>query len=122
MPMKRMRNLKFVVFVLLLIVFTLPPHSRAQETAKEPTAATAGLDRLRQEGRDAFYAGDYQTALEKWQAGLEQTRALNDKQYISRFLNNIGAVYDALGQYREASMSFQSSLDIDAALGTLDSL
>jgi CHAT domain-containing protein len=41
------------------------------------------LDRLQEEGKKAFYAADYSTALAKWQAGLQQAREIGDKRYIS---------------------------------------
>ena len=70
------------------------------------------LDSLQEEGAKAYYAVDYPTALEKWQAGLDKARELGDRSYISQFINNLGMVYNDLGQYQTALDSFQQSLTI----------
>jgi tetratricopeptide (TPR) repeat protein len=67
---------------------------------------------LEKEGIEAFNASDYATALEKWQAGLERARDLDDKRYTGQFLYNIGLAYDKLNQYQEALDSYQQALGI----------
>jgi CHAT domain-containing protein/Tfp pilus assembly protein PilF len=75
------------------------------------------LDRLEEEGVKAFYKSDYQTALEKWETGLEQAREIDDKRYISHFLSNLGVVYSNLGQYRKALDYYQQGLEIQREIG-----
>jgi len=113
-----MRYLKIFALVFLLITLEIPSGVGAQETAGKHTAATeATLTRLYQEGAKAYHAADYHTTLEKWQAGLNQARALNNKQYISAFLGNIGTVYWILGQYEQALGNFEQALAIHRELG-----
>ncbi len=78
---------------------------------------SSALNRLQKEGKEAYYAADYPTALEKWQLGLEKAQELGDKSYISQFLGNIGAVYLNLGQYPKALDAYQQALAIDKELG-----
>jgi CHAT domain-containing protein/Tfp pilus assembly protein PilF len=75
------------------------------------------LDRLDEEGVKAFYKSDYQTALEKWETGLQQAREIDDKRYISHFLSNLGMVYNNLGEYRRALDYYQQALEIQREIG-----
>ena len=110
--------MKKIVCVFLLIALAMPLWGWAQDAAKEPAAAAqAELDRLHEEAKQACYAADYQTALQKWQVGLEQARALNDKRYISQFLTGIGVVYWSLGQYQEALTYSKQALVIAREIG-----
>jgi tetratricopeptide (TPR) repeat protein len=90
----------------------MPPGVEAQAKATEAT-----LNRLFQEGAQAYQAADYRTALEKWQAGLNQARALGNKQYSSQLLMNIGLVYWYLGQYEQALVSLEQASIIFRELG-----
>lgn len=72
---------------------------------------------LQKEGEQAHYASDYQTALKKWQAGLEQAHSLNDKLSISQFLSNIGMMYRHFGQYQQALKYYKQALAIARELG-----
>ena len=103
-----MRYAKTIVFVCMFMVLTMmSPWVAAQETATQ-----AALDRLLQEGINAYYASDYQTALQKWQAGLDQARTLNEIHYIGNFLDNIGSVYESRGQYEKALTFHKQALMI----------
>jgi tetratricopeptide (TPR) repeat protein len=71
------------------------------------------LDRLQEEGKEAYYAADYPTALEKFEHGLKKARELGDKGYISQFIGSIGVVYGDLGQYPKALAYYQQALAIE---------
>ena len=73
--------------------------------------------RFAKEGSEAYNASDYATALEKWQAALEQARNAEDKKTIGDLLYNIGLVYDRLGQYQEALDHYQQSLEVRRKIG-----
>ncbi len=87
-----MRYLKIIVFMFMLMALGIPPGVKAQETVTEHTGEVEILDRLHEEAKKAYYVADYPTALEKWQAGLNRARTLNNKRYISGFLGKIGEV------------------------------
>jgi tetratricopeptide (TPR) repeat protein/CHAT domain-containing protein len=92
----------------------LPPDLLAQV---EQSRNFPGLDRLQEEGKQAYYQSNYPLALNKWQAGLDQARKLADKRYISLFISNLGSAYDNLGQYTKALEHHQQALAIDKELG-----
>ncbi len=75
------------------------------------------LDRLQEEGKKAYYAADYPTALKKWKQGLNLSRQAENKQDISVFLGNIGVVYDNLGSYPKALEYYQQALAIHQEIG-----
>lgn len=75
------------------------------------------LDRIQNEGKQAYSQFNYSFALEKWEGGLTQARHLGDKRYISQFLGNLGMVYRDLGQYDKALEYHQLSLTIYKELG-----
>jgi tetratricopeptide (TPR) repeat protein len=60
------------------------------------------LQQLYQEGTQAYSTADYATALEKWQAALQQAQTLKNPQYSSQLLMNIGVVHWFLANYEEA--------------------
>jgi tetratricopeptide (TPR) repeat protein len=72
---------------------------------------------LQKEGHQACAKYDYHTALEKWEVGLKQARELNDKFYISQFVNDIGTVYQQLGQYQKALEYYEQVLAINIDVG-----
>ena len=110
--------MKKIICLLFVLVLGILQGGCVQERAKQPTPSPkAALDRLNQEGIDAFYTADYQTALYKWQTGLKQARALNDKPYINKFLSNLGNVYLDLGQYQQALEHFEQALAIAREFG-----
>jgi len=61
-------------------------------------------------GEQAYYDADYPTALEKWQAGIEEAHLLGNKRYIGQFLTKLGMVYENLGQYQTALDYYQRAL------------
>ena len=67
---------------------------------------------LAKEGSEAYNASDYPTALEKWQAGLEQARTSENKKDEGMFLHNIGLVYDRMSHYQDALDYYQHALEI----------
>ena len=74
---------------------------------------------LRKEGEQAAETGDYATALQKWQIGLEYARLLEDKKYISAFLGNIGEAAERFRQYEEAITYHQEALQIHRKIGDM---
>jgi len=100
---------KTFILTLTLIIFSvtgLPAEEISQQ-----------LDQLNEEATQAFYAADYPTALEKWEAGLKKAREIGDKDYISKFIGNLGVVYDDLGQYQKALDYHQQALKIRREIG-----
>ena len=93
-----MRSVHRIFIMMMLMVWAASLPSDAQEK----TASEAALQRLFQEGAQSYQLADYHTALEKWQAALEQARMLDNKQYSSQLLMNIGVIYWSLGQYEQA--------------------
>ncbi|OQW90402.1 MAG: hypothetical protein BWK79_19985, partial [Beggiatoa sp. IS2] len=75
------------------------------------------LERLQEEGEQAYSQSKYPLAVEKWQIGLERSQELKDKRYISRFLGNLGAIYLHLEQYSTALEYYKKVLVIDKEIG-----
>ena len=117
-----MRYRKIIVYVLLLLIYFgirilwVEIQYRKTEKNRERRVAVEVLNLLHETGEKAYNASNYQTALQKWQAGLNQARSLDDKQYISQFLINIGIVYDNLGQYEQALEYYEQALSIHREL------
>ncbi len=105
------------LIIILLILFVLSLHVNAQETTGEKTTSEATLNRLFQEGAQSYQLADYRTALEKWQAALEQARILDNKQYSSQLLMNIGVLQWRLGQYEPALASLEQAAEVFRELG-----
>ncbi|MDM8547043.1 tetratricopeptide repeat protein [Candidatus Venteria ishoeyi] len=77
----------------------------------------AELQRLHREAEQAWNHSDYPTALEKWEQGLKLARQLKNRQAISAFIGNLGAVYDDLGQYAKALEYYEQALAIHREIG-----
>ncbi|MDM8561643.1 tetratricopeptide repeat protein [Candidatus Parabeggiatoa sp. HSG14] len=71
------------------------------------------LNHLNKEAKQAYYAYDYSTALEKWEQALNLARQTKNHQAMSIFLGNLGKVYKKLGQYQQALKLYQQALEID---------
>ena len=87
-----MAQLKHANVIIILIVLVIPLSLDAQEMTGQKPASEAALNQLFQEGAQAYQAADYRTALEKWQAALNQARMLGNKPYSSQLLMNIGVL------------------------------
>jgi tetratricopeptide (TPR) repeat protein len=79
-----------------------PPSAGQPQKPAAPTPQEQELDRLGQEGGQAYSRGDYAAAEKAYQAGLGKAQELGDKTRISRFLNSLGNVYFRLGQFDRA--------------------
>ncbi len=79
----------------------------------EAIEQTKLLDQLHEEAKQAFVAADYSTALTKWQSALNQARLLNQPEYISKFLVNLGVIHYQQGHYQPALHHYQQALAID---------
>jgi tetratricopeptide (TPR) repeat protein/CHAT domain-containing protein len=79
----------------------------------EAIEQTKLLDQLHEEAKQAFVAADYSTALTKWQSALNQARLLNQPEYISKFLVNLGVIHYQQGHYQSALHHYQQALTID---------
>ena len=79
----------------------------------ETVESTKMLEQLHEEAKQAFFAADYQTALTKWQSALKQANFLNNKEYISKCLVNIGVIHYQQGDYQLALRHYQQALAID---------
>jgi tetratricopeptide (TPR) repeat protein/CHAT domain-containing protein len=101
-----------IVCLRMILLLGLSQGVYAQEPVYE-----ADLQRLLQEGKDASSLFDYSIALEKWQAGLSQAQALDNRQYISQFLFQIGLVYTDLGQYERALEYYEQALVVRREIG-----
>ena len=75
------------------------------------------MNRLQEEGKKAFYAAKYPEAIAKWQKGLELAKKAGNKKYVSRFVGNIGVVFQNLGQYDRALSYYEQALAIDREIG-----
>jgi len=96
-----------LLLVTLVVASTLAPMlaQAAPPTQEEDRKAQA--DALYDEGMGQYYAGEYQTALEKWHAALEIYREIGNRKGERHSLTSIGVVYSDLGQYEEAIRSKQ---------------
>ena len=90
------------------------PSSKPVTTADQSSTDT---DRLHQEAKQAFFAGDYATALTQWETALNLARTQGQKADISKFLVNIGTIYHYLGQVPKALNAYQQAQIIDNQLG-----
>ena len=97
-----MQRVHRTIVMMMLIMWIIVLNLGAQERTAEEAVSQATLDRLFQEGAQFYQIADYRAALEKWEAALEQARALNKPHYSSQLLMNIGVIYWSLGQYDQA--------------------
>jgi len=88
-----------------------------RQALSDDNDSRSALTRLQEAGENAYYIGDYPTALEKWHNGLKKAQEQGNKTYISQFLGNLGVVYKNLGQYPKALEYYQQALAMDKALG-----
>jgi tetratricopeptide (TPR) repeat protein len=81
---------------------TPPPESTKSRQVKLDDRTLFTLNRLLEEGKEAFHIADYPTALKKWEEGLNLARQAKNQQAIGMFFANIGVVYRNLGDYPKA--------------------
>jgi Tfp pilus assembly protein PilF len=95
--------MKCLVSIITIFLLIFAQGICAQEgTEPQHEDINPTLDPVFQTGMKAFEESDYQTALEHWEAGLDQARDLEDTRYIMKFLSAIGSVYQAKGDMQQA--------------------
>ncbi|MCG8364547.1 MAG: tetratricopeptide repeat protein [Pseudanabaenales cyanobacterium] len=99
----------------------LPEDWRTLRLAQaDPTdARQTEADQLLEQGRQQFRVSQFRAALQSWQAALEIYRELGDQAGEGKTLNNIGLVYQNLGDYDypQALDTYQQSLAITREIG-----
>jgi tetratricopeptide (TPR) repeat protein len=80
-------------------------------------AFASEMVRLWDEGKKAYYAGQYKEAAARWEAGLKLAKEAGDKQGAGTFLTWISAVYSDLGQYAKSLEYCQQALTIHREIG-----
>ena len=103
-----MHKLKTITLALMLIIFSVV-GLRAEEVSL--------LQRLLDEGKQAYYIADYPTALKKLEQGLNLARQAEHQQAIAVFIGNLGVVYRNLGDYPKALEYYQQALKIKKEIG-----
>jgi tetratricopeptide (TPR) repeat protein len=103
--------MEFKFFLLRLFLIVLPGTNLFAESE------IAVMDRLQEEGKQAYYRSDYSAAIEEWQQGLDMAQKFGNKKYISRFIGNIGIVFRNLGEYDKALSHYQQALAIKREIG-----
>ncbi|HWN83410.1 MAG TPA: tetratricopeptide repeat protein, partial [Candidatus Udaeobacter sp.] len=78
----------------------------------------AGIGRaLNHLANSAFSRGDFQTAHDLYQEGLQICYRIKDRRAISQALTNLGSVANSLGNYAEARARYTESLAIKREVG-----
>jgi CHAT domain-containing protein/Flp pilus assembly protein TadD len=90
-----------------------------QPTATSQDATRAAAERAYQEGKQLYRQGTAESlrqAIAKYQEALPLYRAVGDKAREALILNNIGLVYDDLGETQKALDSYNQSLPLARAV------
>ena len=90
-----------------------------QPTATSQDATRAAAERAFQEGKQLYKQGtaeSLQQAIAKYQEALPLYRAVGDKAQEALTLNNIGLVYDDLGETQKALDYYNQSLPLSRAV------
>ncbi|MBD2001427.1 CHAT domain-containing protein [Leptolyngbya sp. FACHB-541] len=90
----------------------------AQESSEGEQAAEA--DRLLQQGIQQYDVGQWQAALQSWQAALEIYRDLGDRSGEISCLGNLGTIQSILGNYQQAIGFYQQALELAQELESLE--
>ncbi|MEO0851914.1 MAG: tetratricopeptide repeat protein [Cyanobacteria bacterium J06648_11] len=77
----------------------------------------AEANRLWQQGKDAFNASQYQTALALWESALEIYIEIGNRQSEALSLGNLGVTYMRLGEYERSIDFLQQTLAIYIEIG-----
>ncbi|MBW4613292.1 MAG: CHAT domain-containing protein [Desmonostoc vinosum HA7617-LM4] len=96
------------------------PLQIAQQSTTQQDATRAAAERLLQEGLELYKQGtaeSLQQATNKWQEALKLWRQVGDKVKEATTLNNIGLVYNLLGDKQKALLFYNQALPILRAVG-----
>ncbi|MFN7201387.1 MAG: tetratricopeptide repeat protein, partial [Aphanizomenon sp.] len=92
----------------------------SSKIAQSPGATKENAERLFEEGMTLYQQGSAESlrqAIQKWQEARLLYRAVGDRRGEATTLNNIGAVYDALGEKQKALDFYNQALPIRRAVG-----
>jgi CHAT domain-containing protein/Tfp pilus assembly protein PilF len=111
--------------VLLADAVGATPRSRGLQIAQQPettqqNATRAAAERVSQEGMQLYQQGTAESlrqAIAKWQEALKLWQQIDDKSLEATTLNNIGSVYDSLGEKQSALKYYNQALPILRAVG-----
>jgi CHAT domain-containing protein len=99
------------IFITLLLVISGCATNRAQQQAQQaPARASATVSALYNEAAAFFQQEDFERALEKYRAALEQARITQDSPGIGLSLGGIGVTHQALKEYSQALDSYTAAL------------
>ncbi|MBD2523993.1 tetratricopeptide repeat protein [Nostoc sp. FACHB-133] len=101
------------------------PRNQGLQIAQQPettqqNATRAAAERVYQEGMQLYQQGTAESlreAIGKWQEALKLWQQVDDKRSEAITLNNIGDVYDSLGEKQEALKYYNQALPISRAVG-----
>ena len=110
-----MRSVKCMVVALMLVILGITPKGEAQKPQTGLMGAT--LKFLDQQALQAYNAGDYNTALDKWRLGLNLARISGDRYGIGYFLSVTGRTNINLARYQQALEASEEALAIRRELG-----
>ena len=88
--------------------------------AQSPAATKENAERLFKEGMKLYNQGSAKSlrqAIKKWEEAILLLRAVGDRRGEAATLNNIGGVYDALGEKQKALDYYNQALPIRRAVG-----
>ena len=84
--------------------------SRALLDALNPEVVL--MQEFREQGYKAYYRGEYDAAIKKWQQGLEIANRLRKRNSVANFFGSMGNVFTDLGQYAKALFYYKKVLAI----------
>lgn len=94
-------------FITILIVLLFPYSS----------SANSAVVRLAEDGTAAYQAGDYATALQYWQAGLQEAQQAGNPRHAGVFLYSLGMAHERLHRYEDALNAYAQALQLREQLG-----
>jgi tetratricopeptide (TPR) repeat protein len=114
--------MKLLALLLLPSLVLVPVMTLIQSPVKAivqqvDVTQKARVDELIAEGMQLYRESRYSEALDKWQQGLALAKTIGHKSGEGTTLNNIGLVYQSLGQYPKALEYYEQSLVIKKAIG-----
>jgi tetratricopeptide (TPR) repeat protein len=92
----------------------------SSKIAQSPAATKENAERLFEEGMTLYQQGSAESleqAIQKWQEARLLYRAVGDRGGEATTLNNIGGVYDDLGEKQKALVFYNQALPIYRAVG-----